>query len=196
MSDAVFPTFIGMEWPVTKTPAFKTLIQSSVSGKEKRIALQSYPIWSYGLSFNYLSDDNTTNCDIQKLAGFILSRQGAFDDFLFNDITDNTALNQAVAVGDGITKQFQLVRNYGGYIEPIRGLLVAPIMKINGVINAAFTWTTKGVITFTVVPAAAAIITWSGTFYYRVRFTEDSLDLSNDMYRIWSSKSVGFISVK
>lgn len=200
MSDAIFPTFIGQSWPVTKSPAYKTLIQTSVSGKEKRIALQSYPRWTFGISFNYLSDDGTPNCDVQKLSGFILSRQGSFDDFLFAAdpffFSDNVANDQSFGVGDGITTQFQLVRNYGGYIEPVTGIIEAPVIKKSGVATTAFIFSTYGVITFATAPAAGEVLKWSGKFYYRVRFTEDSIDLENDMYRIWSSQSVGLITVK
>lgn len=196
MSDAIFPVLIGQEWPVSKTPSYKTLVQTSVSGKEKRLALQSYPRWTFIVSYSYLSDGGSPTDDIHTLVGFYLARQGQFDTFLFNDVTDNTATNQTIATGDGSTTQFQLVRNYGGFIEPVKGLVTAPVITVNGVATTAFTWTTMGMINFSTAPPAGAVIAWTGQFLYRCRFTQDHNEFQNNLSGMWAAKQLEFITVK
>ena len=39
-----------------------------------------------------------------------------------------------------------------------------------------YTWTTKGLITFTTAPASGAVLKWSGAWYYRCHFKEDTAE--------------------
>jgi len=196
MSDELFPSLIGQEWPVSKTPAFNNLIQKSVSGKRKAIALMSYPIWTFGVSYSYLSDNGLPHDDIHTLMGFFLARQGNFDAFFFNDKTDNFAQNQIVGIGDGITNQFQLIRSYGGFIEPVFAIKGTPIITINGIKTTAFTLSPRGMITFTTPPAYGSQIKATFGFYYRVAFVQQENEFDNFMQGIWESKSLQFETVK
>ena len=196
MSEAVFPSLIGQEWPVSKTPAFYNIIQKSVSQKRKALALTSYPLWTFKVSYSFLSDNGTPNDDIHTLMGFFLARQGNFDDFLFDDKTDNFAQSQLIGVGDGSTTKFQLARNYGGYIEPVFAVKGTPTITINDVATTAFTVSTKGMVTFTAAPANGAQIKATFGFYYRVAFTQPESEFSNFMQGLWENKSLEFESVK
>lgn len=196
MSEAVFPSLIGQEWPVNKTPAFHNIIQKSVSGKRKALALMSYPLWTFKVSYSFLSDNGTPNDDIHTLMGFFLARQGNFDDFLFDDKSDNLATDQTFGVGDGATTQFQLVRNYGGFIEPVLGLKGTPTIKVNGITVVPSTVSTKGKVTFSSPPAAGAMLTWSGGFYYRVAFVQEETEFENFMQGLWANRSLELITVK
>ena len=55
--------------------------------------------------------------------GFFLARGGQFDDFLLNEsdltqrLEDSVFSGQPIGAGDGVTKNFQLVRNFGGFLE-------------------------------------------------------------------------------
>jgi len=61
--------------------------------------------------------------------------------------------------------------------------------------------TTAGAITtfqqvqFTTAPLNGESILWSGSFFYRCRFSEDKIDLQNDMSKLWSLRSLTFDSV-
>src|ERR1700740_1901259 len=99
MSNAIFPPLAGLEYPVTRTPIFKTLVQESVSGKENRAALRRYPLWKWSLSFNFLRDDS--NNEFRTLLGFYLARQGAYDSFLFDDVDDDSAASPQMRTGAG-----------------------------------------------------------------------------------------------
>jgi uncharacterized protein (TIGR02217 family) len=197
MSNAVFPALLGQSWPVNKTPAFNTLEHKTVTGMRKALSLQSYPIWTFELSYSYLSDTGIPTDDIHILQGFFLARYGKWDDFLFNDVTDNTVANEAFGIGDGITTQYQLVRSYGGFVEPMLGVQGAPTIYINGVAQSSskYSISTTGMVTFTTAPAATAIISWPGEFYYRVHFTDDANQSSNVVKGWWENKKLTFESV-
>ena len=45
--------------------------------------------------------------------GFFNARKGSFDNFLFDDPTDDTASSQNFGTGDGVTANFQLTSTYG-----------------------------------------------------------------------------------
>lgn len=52
-----------------------------------------------------------------------------------------------------------------------------------------------GMVTFSQAPAAGQALSWTGTFYRRVRFVRDQLELTKFMQDLWSGK-VELISVK
>ncbi len=196
MSDLIFPQLGGLDVTISKTPTFKTITQTSVSGKEKRIALQSSPRWTFKITYNYLSDTNSPTDDVQTLIGFFLARQGSFDDFLLLDNRNNAVLYQTFGIGDGSTTAFQLVRIFGTFVEPILGIISPPIITVNGTATTAFTWTVGGIIIFTTAPALNAVIKWSGSYYYRVRFQQDEQEYEYFVQNLAQAKTVEMISVK
>lgn len=190
MSNAIFPTLPGLSWPVIKTPEWTTGIQKTASGRELRASYSSYPRWRIRLGFEVLSQT-----DLASLAGFFNARRGSFDNFLFFDQVDNSVANQVFAVGDGQSTQFQLVRNYGGVTEPVLAVVGTPVIKVNGVITAV-SIDSNAVVTFSTAPAAGATLSWSGQYYFRVRFTQDSSDFEQFMSNLWCLKKLEFITEK
>lgn len=59
-----------------------------------------------------------------------------------------------------------------------------------------YTLNAYGLVTFASAPLAGAALTWTGSFYYRCRFLQDSMDFDNFMQNLWQAKKVEFISVK
>lgn len=129
MSNAVFPSILGLSWDVKKTPTFASKVQSAVSGKELRLAYMSTPLWQYTLSYETLRSD--ARADFQTLLGFFLARQGMFDSFLFTDPHDNAVAAQLFGLGDGATAAFQLLKTYSGYSEPVQNVNSAPQIFVN-----------------------------------------------------------------
>lgn len=117
MSNAVLPALAGLAFPVEKTPMWSTVIQEAASGKETRLGFWSYPKWKYSLAYDVLRSDATA--ELQQLLGFFNARQGAFDDWLFDDPDDNAITGQTLGIGNGVTTTFTIARAYGGYVEPI-----------------------------------------------------------------------------
>jgi len=195
MSDAVFPSLNGVAWDWTKKPEFITLKHESALGIVKSLSLRPYPRWMFTLSYSYLLDKSASTDDIQQIVGFYLNRYGSHDDFLYQDTTDYQCTKQIFGTGDGSTTTFQLCRSYGAFIEPVIGLADAPTIYIGNTETTAFTWTTKGKITFTSAPAANSKLYWSGDFYYRCRFTEDESEFKAIASGIWTADTLEFKSV-
>jgi uncharacterized protein (TIGR02217 family) len=192
MGNATFPTVPGMTLNVTKSPTWSTAVQQAVSGKEIRRAQRSRTIWKFTLNFEFLRADSRFT-EYQQIAAFFNARQGQYDSFLFSDPSDNTATAQAFGSGDGVTTKFKLLHSIGSWSEPI-GYASSPTIYINGVSTTAFT--SDGLtITFNTAPAAGAALTWSGTFCYRVRFAEDTIDFEQFMQNLWTLNKCNLVGV-
>jgi uncharacterized protein (TIGR02217 family) len=199
MSVAVFPSLAGLEYPVLRTPmGGATLVQTSVSGKENRAALWTYPRWKWTLSFNFLRDNPVVN-EFRTLVGFYIARQGSYDSFLFSDPDDRSAAGQNIGVGDGSTLNFQLVRGLGGFAEPVLAPQAVSTVYLNGTPLAGGAWSVNplgGVVTFTSAPASGVEIAADFTFYWPVRFMADEYDFAKFMNLLWEQKKLDLISLK
>jgi hypothetical protein len=63
-------------------------------------------------------------------------------------------------------------------------------------VAATFTLGELGYFTFAAPPSNTVQLSWSGTFWFRVRFTHDSTDLEQFLQDLYSAKKVEFISEK
>lgn len=198
MSNAVFPTLIGLGWPVKKTPTWNTIQQRAASGQEVRVALQSYPLYAFELIFNVLKSADS-NTDFQALIDFYNARQGAYDDFLFDDKSDDSipaSSPSQFGTGDGTTTSWQLTRAISsmGFIEPVMNLNGAPVIYVNGSVQASgYTISSSGVITFTAAPSNGATLSWSGSYYFRCRFVNDTEDFDEFLSNYWRAQKVQLI---
>ncbi len=193
VSSAVFPALIGLAYPIARKPIFSTRVQRAVSGREVRLSDYPWPIWEWSLSFEYLPA-----ADQQTLLGFIASRQGGYDDFLYNDPTDNSVSAQAIGTGDGATTQFQLVRSLGSLNEPILAPNVVSNVYLNGIAQLSSSYSVNGatgIVTFAAAPPSGTAVSADFSFYFRCRFREQSLGLEQFMNRIWRAKEVSFRSL-
>lgn len=186
----------GIKWGSTKTSIWSTKVQKSASGRELRAAYYSYPLWKFSLSYEVLRS-NALN-ELQTLIGFFNARQGSFDSFLYQDPDDHDVTDQAFGLGDGVTTKFQLARSYGGFVEPVVATSGTPLIYVSGVLKTPTTHYTldDGLVTFATAPASGAVLTWTGEFYYRVRFLQDSADFEKFLHQLWSLKKIEFQSVK
>jgi uncharacterized protein (TIGR02217 family) len=184
----------------TKTPNFKTIVQSTASLRgEIRVSLTPYPIWTWDFPVNWMKgSEQDQNSVYQYLLGFFLSMGGQFSDFLYEDPYDNQISAASPAYfgfGDSSTVNFQLVRPIGAGVDITQNLNGTPTIYVNGT-KTAVTLDATGVVTFTSgPPASGAILTWSGSFYYRVRFDSDSQDYKQFMDKLWSMDSLKLRSV-
>jgi uncharacterized protein (TIGR02217 family) len=204
MSTAILPSLAGLGFDVTRTPVWDTTVQQAVGGKETRIARQTYPRWKWELQYNVLRS-SASFAELQQLAGFFNARQGMFDTFLYQDADDNSAVGQQIAIGDGVTTVFQLVRSFGGFLEPVlapntvRAVYLNAVPQGSGVSNTA--WNTSnsqgpGVLIFTTPPAAGTVIAADFSYYFPVRMSSDSVDFTLFMLQYYKTKKFSFISVK
>lgn len=208
MSSAVFPALTGIVWPVIRTPFWENTVQTAQSGKETRLANFTYPYYTWELEYDALRQGlvhNTAYTELATLMGFYNARQGSFDSFLFDaGADDNTVTAQAIAVGDGATLAFQLVRALGNFVEPIFAPNVVSAVRVNGVLKTAgvdytvSAWgsATPGVITFAVAPGNTLAITADFTYYWPCRFMDDNLPFTKWISNMYSAKKITIKSLK
>lgn len=189
MSNAVFPTFAGISWPVKRKAVFNTKVLTAKTGREFRSSFTSYPTYTVDLSFEYLS-----LADWKTLLGFFNSRRGRFDSFLFEDANDKSVTAQSFGTGNGAQTAFQLVRTLGGFTEPCENINGTPSIYLNGVLQSSgYTISSTGVVTFSSAPANAVAITWTGNYYWRVRFDQDSSEFEENMRHFFANKKLAFV---
>ncbi|ENX2115011.1 DUF2460 domain-containing protein [Neisseria gonorrhoeae] len=198
MGNAVFPEFPGLKWGRKKTAVWSTGTQKSASGREFRTAYYTYPQWRFSLSFEVLRTKASVN-ELEKLAGFFNARKGSFESFLYEDPADNAVTDQPVGNTVQGVARYQLVRSMGGFIEPVSAVKERPAVKVGGTALAYgrdYTVTDKGVLVFNTPQPPGRPITWTGGFYFRVRFTSDTVDFENVLGSLWAGKKIEFTSVK
>ena len=196
MSDLVFPLLDGLDINVIKTPIFKTALFDPVSGKESRIGLMQSPKFSFKLSFNFLTQD-TDYPDYQALFAFMMQHRGMLESFLFEDLSDHQAINQVVATGNGTATQFRLKRVLNGVVTDLL-YFIKEVSKVTldgvEVINPDdYSYTTGGLLNFTVAPPTGAVIRWDGLFYHRCRFNQEGYDLSKLCLDLYESRDIELI---
>lgn len=192
MSNAILTNPVGLKIEVSKKPSFSTLINRAVSGMESRLGLMAYPLWEFSLAYEFLRDMAAFN-ELENLVGFFVQRRGSLDSFLYTDPQDSSVMDQSIGIGDGANKNFQLQRAWGGFNEPVHNVNAITNVKVNGSATTAYTINSTGLITFTTAPANTATVTWSGTYYYRCRFSADELEASQMLKDLWELKKLQFI---
>lgn len=198
MSQAVFPAMPGLKWGVRRSPFWSTSRKTAVSGREYRAANMIYPRYRYRLTYEFLRDLRAGVDELRTLVGFFNSRRGSFDSFLFADLDDATASGENFGLGNGSTTQFQLVRTFGGFVEPVYDLNGAPQIYKEGVLQTVTTHYTigsTGVVTFVTAPANGQALTWTGSYYWRCCFERDSADFEKFLKDLWDLKQCDLITV-
>ena len=202
MSNDVFPVLPGVAFDSKRIPVWSTKVHKSVSGKQLRAALWSYPIWKYSLSFELLRA-GIGYAEFQALCGFFVKHQGAFDSWLYSDPSDNAVTGQAIGTGNGVTTSFQLVRSFGSgsnvFAEPMQAINGAPVIRVAGVVKTAgtdYSVSATGLVTFGTAPASGASITADFAYYFRCHFLNDELEFNQFMYQLWEAQTVEFETLK
>lgn len=191
----------GLKWGTVKTPMWSTGIQKAASGRELRGAFYSFPRYKISLGYEVLRSG--AQAELQAMVGFFNARKGSFESFLYLDPEDNAVVNQQFGVGVSGQTQYQLVRAYGGNVEPVLApqLVVHggadPVIMVNGVVQTSgCTVAEFGVVTFASAPAVGAVLSWSGSYYWRCRFMQDSADFDRFLYQLWALKKIELITLK
>ena len=209
---AIFPVLPGLAYSVIKRPSFFNASAASISGREIRVAYAQYPLWEWDLTFDYLPDEPTassaTASDLQQLMGFYLSQSGGFGGFLFKDPDDHTVTAQVIGTTDGVTTQYTLIRTYGGSdgtgTEPVGYVDTGATFAVylDGVLasgasyNVVTTNPVSQVLAFTSAPAAGHVITVTYTYYYYVRFKDDTYEFEKFMDKLWSQRLLTLKSLR
>lgn len=205
MSNSIFPTSLnGLVWPVVKRPRFNSIVQQAVSLWELRGSFSPYPQWEWELGYSVLRQYNS-NVEYQTLQNFWLARQGRFDSFLFTDNNDYTVTAETFGTGNGSTTAFQLLRRFasGGFSEPVYNVYGAnfsgaPLIYKNGVLQtnpANYSLSATGLVTFVSSPSNGDVLTWTGTYRWRVRFSDDAVTFREFVNLMWELQAIKLVSV-
>ncbi|MEC4589504.1 DUF2460 domain-containing protein [Nitrospirillum amazonense] len=192
---AIYPALPGLGYSATKKPTFSTKIATAASGRETRMAMWSAPIWEFTLTYDFLRDTAAAN-ELKQLLGFYLQMQGAFTPFLFQDPDDGQATAQTIAVGDGSSSSFTLVRTFGGYVEPVGGVIGGVTVYVNGTRQTSGYSVAGNVLTFSSPPANGAVLTADFQYAFLCRFKDDGLEFEKFAAQLWQAKQVNLISVR
>lgn len=195
----VFPKLPGISYEMGKTPEFSTSIQKSASGREQRGAFRSSPLWIFTLKIQWLRPGHP-QYEYETLKGFVLGRQGSFGPFLYLDPTDSLCVDMPFGVGDGVQTTFQLTRAFGfhgsfAFAEPVENIKTLSNINVDDTPLSPehYSVSETGIVTLTTPPANEAVITWSGEFYFRCRFSEDTADFRRVMPDLWRLEELQFI---
>ena len=178
MSFPIMPTMpISMASGLKKTPNFNTVRQVGAAGINSAVALKPYPTWDFEFALDHITgNEKTATSVVAQILGTFMATAGGANLFLFTDPQDNTLVGAQFGVGDGTSTKFQLSRNIYGQPDIIQNTNGTPNIYVNGTITAPASISATGVVTFSTAPINTGILTWSGSFYFLCRFSEDTID--------------------
>ena len=204
----VFPLLRGLSLEYTPRPTFSTIVQTATDRSTTRIGLDPYPLWEYDLSFGYVSDDVQYALDdainnpggqseYRQILGLFCACGGMRDTFLMDlaAITkrpsDSQVNNMQIGLGNGAQAAFQLVRNFGGFLDLIDNPVVSTLaVIITNSDGSAGTQTVSscinGVVTLSAAPDAGAIVSASFRWLHRFRFAQDTDEMDAMWDRMYS----------
>ena len=199
MTLPVFPALPGQGF-ATKRPLAVSLVAQHESGRSVRSALYG-GVYEFEVGFDGLAADGSQNPGVaaqslQALLGLFLQCGGAFGTFLYIDPSDNTASNQPIAVGDGATTAFRLVRSVGAATDAVSYATEISSVTLDGGAASSWSLTAPNLLQFSAPPTAGVQIAASFSYAFQCRFLDDSLELENFMQNLWSSKRVKFRSLR
>jgi uncharacterized protein (TIGR02217 family) len=175
MNLPIFPDITKFAWNSKKRQIWENVyVQKSANGRRKSLCTQSYPTWEIEAAY-----PNLSNYEKDCINGFFASVQGQTGKFLWKDPEDYEVNGVRIGTGDGVTTDFQLIRNLGDYfLEPVRDPIANTIqIFVNGVLSS-FTLLDDGWIKFANPPTNGTIITAYFEYYWRVALNDNNTELT------------------
>jgi uncharacterized protein (TIGR02217 family) len=195
MSNQVFPELVGISWPIEREAIWSTEIKEALSGREYRSGYMSAPRYRYFLKCDVLFDEPGSS-DLHALMGFFNQHRGRLFSFRFWDRDDCSVTDEQFYVADGTTKDFQLTRARGGFVEPVFEIKGTPVIKANGVAISSGYTLAAGLLSFATAPAQGTVLRWTGEYYWRMRFNTDTQRFTQFLRRLWETKAIELITTR
>lgn len=182
----ILPKFPGLTFPRDISFGnFNTDVETSVGGIDNFYINQTNPKRRYTLNIEGLDRTGNNavliNSSLQILQSFFQQCQGRGLSFQYCDDDDSVASASSFGIGDGVSTVFQLIRSSFGFAENVHAPTGVPSIYSNGTRltpTTDYTISSTGKVTFTVAPAGAAVLTWTGTYNWWCNWDSDSLDVS------------------
>ncbi len=170
--DTRFPPEIS--WGSSGGPVFNTVVNTAQNGDESRVSLWVMPLYEYDVSLRIQTQE-----EYEAVRDLFMVARGSARSFRFKDWADFRLTDTVIALGDGSTTNFQVVKGYaaGGesLVRNITKLVSGTIaVKVAGVAASPTIDHATGIVSFTTAPALGAEITVTGEFDVHVRFRTDS----------------------
>ena len=172
----------GIDYGAVGGMSFQTEIINSGEETEQRNCTRWLPLgrWQLGQRIIYEGDDKLID-EVSYLREFHRLRKGSQQGFRFKDWSDYQAVNQHIGTTDGLTTQWQLLKNYhAGTAHSIR-MISKPVegtvkIYLDNVQTLPAIDHSTGLITFAVPPVAGQIITADFEFDVPVTFEKDEIN--------------------
>lgn len=160
----------------------------SGSGKTRSMTNQLYPQWIISAKLLHLTRE-----EANELMGFVALLKGNYEPFLWLDPEDYEEKGvQLPMISPGI---YQAVMRIGGYTEPV-DYIENVTVYIDGTKQSSGYSITNGTIKFSVAPAANFKVTADYTYYWKVRFTQDEMEIQNIFINLNDSKTFKMVSAR
>lgn len=189
-------------------PERLTDIVTLAGGAEERNSRWAHARRRYNAGYGIKS-----RADMLAVLAFFEERRGRFHAFLWRDALDcsshpqgsePTPVDQALGTGDGVRRQFQLVKRYGASFDPYLRPITRPVagtvrMAVAGVERAASAFEVDaltGRVTLDAAPASGAAVTAGFVFDVPVRFDIDRLDIELTGFDAADAPSIPLIEVR
>ena len=188
--DVSFPLALGREAEVG--PEFSTAITASAGGHEVRNASWASARTRYDVGVGVRSEG-----DIAALLAFFRARLGPARGFRLRDPFDWQGADEAIGVGDGVTRRFALVRHYGGMERRVTRPVTGSVsVKVADTGTQGFAVEAGGWVVLDAPPVAGALVTASFIYDVPVRFAEDRLTVSRATFLAGAAPSVPLVEVR
>lgn len=156
-------------------PKFNTVLQRTTGGKEKRVALWEEPKYEGNIATGL--QDQTL---IEAGLAFFHMVRGQADTFRFKDFADFTATTQNLGAGNGSQTAFTIrkayvsggVTRYRTHLLPVSGTVHVFLDGVEQMSGWSVDYST-GILTFSVAPLNAVVVTATFEFDNHVRFGTD-----------------------
>lgn len=176
---------------------FNTTIIKSKNGYEQRNIN-----WNTNkMKFNIINGIKT-KAELDEVITFFRNVRGAGYGFRFKDWTDYQAENQYIGVGNGKTKEFQLIKSYRVsdnivYYRKITKPVISTVrVFINDIESKDFNIDlTTGLITLNIAPEIDSIIKANFEFDVPVRFENDIMEITMNSINSGNIKDITLIEI-
>lgn len=184
----------------TGGPTFSTVVITTASGAEQRIAL-----WERGRAVWDVSHALRTPAQAHELLSFFLARQGRLRGFRFKDwsdySTDQPVPGTRFSTAPITSTTFRLQRTYSSGGQTYTRTITKPVAGTVRIYTPAGQevsggWTldaTTGVVTFAVAPGY--VPQWRGEYDVPVRFDTDQMQMGLDDAEIRSWERIQIVEV-
>ena len=177
---------------------FNTEINYHINGKETRNIK-----WLLPRNHYVVNHKTKFGTEIEELKSFFYIVKGKGTSFLFKDWHDCKLKQSHIATGNGIQKEFNIIKTYSfkghNFIRRITQPAYSTIkVYLNGTLQNSNSYSfnkTKSMLTFVTAPAIGTKIIVDCDFYIVARFDNDHCNITQESQNVFSWEDIKIIEV-